>query len=322
MGGVSMNIKIVSEKTGLTKKAIKYYESEGLINPSKNNCNNYREYSDEDIVKLNLIGALRAIDIPTMEIKCLVDGAKDLQAVRKSTLDKINETISNLEKSRLIISSILSKDLQDYNLVGDQVKKLRETLELSTAEKKEFISTTLLRVFPGNYGKIIVYTYEPFLNITIDNDEKKNAWLKLVEYLDNLNEIDETHPLIRGMNNIDISKKDNQQAKDNVKYLLSGDVTTIEKYKEAVVAFVKSINENEEMRIKFKKSITQTKDLLNYTGATDDIIIDDCLEILNEDFKKNREIGKQLNKAIDEELKQEFHFTLDEFFHNLYKVIE
>lgn len=140
--------------------------------------------------------------------------------------------------------------------------------------------------------------------------------------MDNLNEIDETHPLIRGMNNIDISKKDNQQAKDNVKYLLSGDVTTIEKYKEAVVAFVKSINENEEMRIKFKKSITQTKDLLNYTGATDDIIIDDCLEILNEDFKKNREIGKQLNKAIDEELKQEFHFTLDEFFHNLYKVIE
>lgn len=317
-----MNIKEVSEKTGLTKKAIKYYESEGLINPSKNNCNNYREYSDEDIVKLNLIGALRAIDIPTMEIKSLVDGAKDLQAVMKSTLDKINETISNLEKSRLIISSILSRDLQDYNKVGDQVKKLRETLELSTAEKKEFISTTLLRVFPGNYGKIIVYTYEPFLDITIDNDEKKNAWLKLVEYLDNLNEIDETHPLIRGMNNIDISKTDNQQAKGNVKYLLSGDVTTTEKYKEAVVTFVKSINENEEMRKKFKKSITQTKELLNYTGATEDIIIDDCLEILNEDFKKYRKIGKQLNNAIDEELKQEFGFTLDEFFHNLYEVTE
>lgn len=30
-----MNIKIASDKTGLTKKAIKYYESEGLINPSK-----------------------------------------------------------------------------------------------------------------------------------------------------------------------------------------------------------------------------------------------------------------------------------------------
>ncbi len=317
-----MNIKIVSEKTGLTKKAIKYYESEGLINPSKNNGNNYREYSDEDILKLNLIGALRAIDIPTMEIKYLLDGAKDLQTVMKSTLEKINETINNLEKSRLIISSILSKDLQDYNMVGDQVKKLRETLELSTAEKKEFISITLLRIFPGNYGKIIVYTYEPFLDITIDNEEKKNAWLNLVEYLDNLNEINESHPLIRGMNNINVLEMDKQQAKNNVDCLLNGDVTTTEKYKEEVIAFVKSVNENEEIRKKFIKSLTQTKELLNYTGATDDIIIDDCLEILNEDFKKYREIGKKLNKAIDEELMQEFGFTFDEFFHNLNKVIE
>ena len=30
-----MNIKIVSGITGLTKKAIKYYENEGLIYPSK-----------------------------------------------------------------------------------------------------------------------------------------------------------------------------------------------------------------------------------------------------------------------------------------------
>lgn len=317
-----MNIKIVSEKTGLTKKAIKYYESEGLINPSKNNGNNYREYSDEDILKLNLIGALRAIDIPTMEIKYLLDGAKDLQTVMKSTLEKINETINNLEKSRLIISSILSKDLQDYNMVGDQVKKLRETLELSTAEKKEFISITLLRIFPGNYGKIIVYTYEPFLDITIDNEEKKNAWLNLVEYLDNLNEINESHPLIRGMNNINVLEMDKQQAKNNVDCLLNGDVTATEKYKEEVIAFVKSVNENEEIRKKFIKSLTQTKELLNYTGATDDIIIDNCLEILNEDFKKYREIGKKLNKAIDEELMQEFGFTFDEFFHNLNKVIE
>jgi len=51
-----MNIKVVSEKTRLTKKAIKYYESEGLINPLKNDSNNYREYTDNDIVKFNLIG--------------------------------------------------------------------------------------------------------------------------------------------------------------------------------------------------------------------------------------------------------------------------
>jgi len=38
-----MNIKTASKKTGLTKKAIKYYEIEGLISPIKNNENNYSE---------------------------------------------------------------------------------------------------------------------------------------------------------------------------------------------------------------------------------------------------------------------------------------
>jgi len=316
-----MNIKVVSEKTGLTKKAIKYYESEGLINPSKNNSNNYREYTDENIVRLNLIGALRAIDIPTNEIKCLVDGNKNLQNIMKSTLEKITETISNLEKSKLVISSIMSKDLQDYNNIGEQVKKLRETLEFSITVKKEFICSTILKIFPGNYGKVIVYYYEPFLNITVDNTVKKDAWIKLVEYLDDLNEIDETHPLIMGMNNIDISKMDKQKVKNNVINLMSGEASITEKYKSDIISFVKSISGNEEIRKKISKSMDQTKNLLKYTGVADDII-DECLEILNEDYKKYREIGKQLNKEIDVELKKEFGFTLNKFFSNLYDVTE
>ena len=59
-----MNTKDAAEKIGLTKKAIKYYEGEGLIMPLKNIENNYREYTCQDVIKLNLIGALRAVDIP------------------------------------------------------------------------------------------------------------------------------------------------------------------------------------------------------------------------------------------------------------------
>ena len=40
-----MNIKATAEKTGLTKRAIKYYEGKGLIKPLKSNENNYREYT-------------------------------------------------------------------------------------------------------------------------------------------------------------------------------------------------------------------------------------------------------------------------------------
>jgi len=84
-----MNIKGVSEKTNLTKRAIKYYEDEGLINSIKDSDNNYREYSEKDIIKLNLIGTLRAVDISIIEIKDVIEGGKSIPDVMKETLHRI-----------------------------------------------------------------------------------------------------------------------------------------------------------------------------------------------------------------------------------------
>lgn len=47
-----MNIKEVSEKTGLTKKAIRYYEDTGIIQISKNPANQYRDYDDREREKI------------------------------------------------------------------------------------------------------------------------------------------------------------------------------------------------------------------------------------------------------------------------------
>ncbi|WP_195604153.1 MerR family transcriptional regulator [Clostridium tyrobutyricum] len=312
-----MNIKIAAEKTGLTKKAIKYYECEGLINPSKNSSNNYREYTDTDIVKLNLIGALRVIDIPVSEIKCLIEGNKSLPDIMKNTLNKITENISNLEKSRLIISNILNKNLEDYSTIGEQVRKLRETLEFSISEKKEFISTRLLKIFPGNFGKIFVNSYEPFLNITVDSDEKKDAWVKLVEFLDDLNEIDNTQPFIKLMNSIDVNKIEEyrQKSKEDILENFNNNIF-IEKIKKQYVEFIRFMNKDKEKKKIFAKSVSQTMDMFNALGV-DENIFDEYLEILNEDYKQYRQIGKKFMSEIDEELKKEFGFTAKEFFENL-----
>nr|WP_207745381.1 MerR family transcriptional regulator [Clostridium tyrobutyricum] len=312
-----VNIKIAAEKTGLTKKAIKYYECEGLINPSKNSSNNYREYTDTDIVKLNLIGALRVIDIPVSEIKCLIEGNKSLPDIMKNTLNKITENISNLEKSRLIISNILNKNLEDYSTIGEQVRKLRETLEFSISEKKEFISTRLLKIFPGNFGKIFVNSYEPFLNITVDSDEKKDAWVKLVEFLDDLNEIDNTQPFIKLMNSIDVNKIEEyrQKSKEDILENFNNNIF-IEKIKKQYVEFIRFMNKDKEKKKIFAKSVSQTMDMFNGLGV-DENIFDEYLEILNEDYKQYRQIGKKFMSEIDEELKKEFGFTAKEFFENL-----
>lgn len=247
-----MNIKTAAEKTGLTKKAIKYYESEGLINSLKRCENNYRDYSEEDIVKLNLIGALRALDIPILDIKDVVAGKKSFQEILMESLTKIEENINHLEKSKLIVTSLIENNLGDYKASGEQIRKLRETLELSRDGKKEFISENLLRIFPGNFGQVFVAMYEPFLRITIDDDEKKKIWLRLVEFLDSADEIDEDTLIIEKTNETYTNKLDGfkRMINDHIKNSLN----CYDKVKDSMIndqiQLTKSLKENEEVKDK------------------------------------------------------------------------
>lgn len=308
-----MNIKIVSEKTDLTKKAIKYYESEGLINPSKKCENNYREYSEDDIIKLNLIGALRALDIPIIDIKNVVLGNKSLPETLMDALKKTEESINYLEKSKLIIESLIEKNLNNYKSSGEQIRKLRETLELSRDDKKEFISNTLLRIFPGNFGRMIVTMYEPFLRITIDNNEKKKTWLKLVEFLDSVDEVDENDDLIKEINKFntdkldEIKKRMDTQFKDFINY----DENTKNNMVNHQIEFAKSLKENEEDKQKFSKSIEIAKHMIKIIGPIQKDF-EDYLCILNEDYKKYRENNTKLLSDVNEAVKDELGFTTNE----------
>lgn len=308
-----MNIKIASEKTGLTKKAIKYYESEGLINPSKKCENNYREYSDEDIVKLNLIGALRALDIPIADIKNVVIGEKSLSEALMDALKKVDESINHLKKSKLIIASLIDKNLNDYKGSGEQIRKLRETLELSKDDKKEFISNTLLRIFPGNFGRVFVTMYEPFLKVIIDNDEKKKTWLKLVEFLDSADEVDENDNLIKEFNKSDTDMLDGlkKMMDTQIKDLLNYDENTKNNMINCQIEFAKSLKENEEVKQRFIKSFDKTMQIMKIIGPIQKDF-EEYLCMLNEDYKKYKENTTKMLSDVNEAIKDKLGFTPNE----------
>lgn len=58
----------VEKITGLTRKAILYYEDKGLIRPHKEE-NNYRSYSEEDVDRLLQISIYRKLGLNISEIK-------------------------------------------------------------------------------------------------------------------------------------------------------------------------------------------------------------------------------------------------------------
>ena len=63
-----------SKISGLTVKALRYYDEEGILKPSfRNGENQYRYYSDEDLKKARLISFLRSLDFSIMEIREIAD---------------------------------------------------------------------------------------------------------------------------------------------------------------------------------------------------------------------------------------------------------
>ena len=55
----SYTIEQVSERTGLTKRTLRYYEEVGLLPPTGRTEGNYRRYSEEDVARLERIKKLR-----------------------------------------------------------------------------------------------------------------------------------------------------------------------------------------------------------------------------------------------------------------------
>lgn len=93
-------IKEAEELTGISAENIRYYEKQNLICPSRNCSNSYREYSDDDIVRLKMIRLFRSLNMPIGEIRRLFDGqialeeALFLQEKRlESEKEKLNEAI-------------------------------------------------------------------------------------------------------------------------------------------------------------------------------------------------------------------------------------
>ena len=96
-----MKIQHVEELVGITKKNIRFYESQGLLHPGRAE-NGYREYHEADVKRLKQIKFLRMLDVSIDEIQKLFHGeiglAEHLKELDHRQLD-LNEVRSITERS-------------------------------------------------------------------------------------------------------------------------------------------------------------------------------------------------------------------------------
>lgn len=98
-----MNIGEAATKSGLPAKTIRYYESIGLIQPSRNE-NGYRDYCEQDLHKLRFLQRARSLGFSIEECRQLLSlyadrnrASSDVKALAEEHLQRIDQKISELE---------------------------------------------------------------------------------------------------------------------------------------------------------------------------------------------------------------------------------
>lgn len=167
----------IQQKTGLTRKAIEYYEYKGLIKPNKLE-NGYRDYSNSDLDCLNKIVLYKKLGLSLDQIKeILLNGKNALPSILRKREYKLE--IENERKD--ILQMII--DGKDKDIIDTKLKII---------DRKESIYPRLERAFPGYFGQVMFSSYKPFLDDELEDKNKKYFDI-YIEYLDNLPELELTN---------------------------------------------------------------------------------------------------------------------------------
>lgn len=177
-----MLINEVCKTTGLTKKAIVYYENQGLIELEKD-TNGYRIYNEKDIKLLNEISLYRKLDISIKDILLILNSNDKKCELNKILVCKKKKEIE-LKVQKSYLEKLISSEFR-----GDEVDKLNKEIINNEKNNGEFIKNELERAFPNGMGTILKHIYSPFLNEPLDTIEKCNAWIKIVGFLDDIPDV-------------------------------------------------------------------------------------------------------------------------------------
>lgn len=121
-----MRIKEVEEATGLTAKAIRLYESKGLLSVARQSENGYRDYSDEDVKRLRTISFLRDLDIPMKDIKDWTDGTVTLQELLRIASERLEDDKDNAGIRAAIAQTTAAQMEKDPKLDWEQAMEEAE----------------------------------------------------------------------------------------------------------------------------------------------------------------------------------------------------
>jgi MerR family transcriptional regulator, copper efflux regulator len=111
-----LTIGKVAQRVGIRPSAIRYYERQGMLQPTLRGANGYRTYSDEAIKLLLFVKGAQSLGITLKKIKPLLNLASQgqrpcsyVKQLARSHLREIDEKIRDLQALRKELRTLLQR---------------------------------------------------------------------------------------------------------------------------------------------------------------------------------------------------------------------
>ena len=189
-------VKEISELTGISIRALRYYDEIGLLIPTDKTDAGYRLYDDEALEKLKAILFLKEFDIPLGTIKEVINAKNcDYSAVLKNYRKNIVQKISRLQGLLGVVDGMELQDapisfrafhLGDADKVSEVIVSSQDMDDSAIFEINELVRNNMV---DGKVGIELLQIYgsrEKYLSAVEESAQHPEVTEELQEELKNI----------------------------------------------------------------------------------------------------------------------------------------
>lgn len=110
-----MNVGEAARRSGLPPKTLRHYDAIDLVRPTRT-PSGYREYSESDLLRLQLVKQARVLGFSTEDCRVLLSlrdderrASRGVKAIVDAKLDEINQKIAELTSIRDVLRTLAER---------------------------------------------------------------------------------------------------------------------------------------------------------------------------------------------------------------------
>lgn len=158
-----MRIQQVERQTGVNAQSIRFYEREGLLTPQRLPENRYRDYTPEDVQRLEGIVFCRKLGVPVSAIRRLLSGETTLQqCVEDALLDARAEAMEAEARAELCQTVLRQLEVQP-DLTAEECAEMIKAPSRARELYKQVLPPEARRPRRWSVGRILLVGGPVFL---------------------------------------------------------------------------------------------------------------------------------------------------------------